>query len=208
MPTPGPADPGAPSGDPLTKVPRSDATEGRLRIERGLDGATIRTAAGLGDLLQGSWKAAPEVAVEGGSVTLRYSRFRRTRPTGDVITLNAAVPWDITIEGGVHHVEADLRGIKLRSLTIEGRVSRSVLVLGPPDQDVRLDLGSADRLTVRRPREVEVRVRITRGAAQVAVDDQTYRAIGGETVLSTGPILQRAYHLTLPAARRLRITTL
>lgn len=202
MSTTGPAD------LPVTKVPRADVAEGRLHIERGLDGATIRTAAGLGDLLQGAWQSAPEVAVDGGTVTLRYPRFRRTRPKGDVITLNAAVPWDLSIDGGVHHVEADLRGIKLRSLTVKGSLSRSVLLLGPPDQDVRLDLGSVDRLTVRRPQEVQVRVRITKGAAQVAVDDQTYRAIAGETVLTTGPILRHDYHLDVTAARRLRITTL
>jgi hypothetical protein len=197
-----------PDGHPVTKVPRADVAEGHLHIERGLDGVTIKTAAGLGDLLHGAWKTPPEVAVEGGSVTLRYPRLRRTRSGGDVITLNAAVPWDISIDGGVHHVEADLRGIKLRSLTVKGRVSRSVLLLGRPDQDVRLDLGATDRLTVRRPPEVQVRVRITKGAAQVAIDDQTYRAIGGETVLATGTILRHDYHLEVPAARRLRITTL
>jgi len=197
-----------PGGHPVTKVPRADVAEGRLHIERGLDGVAIRTAAGLGDLLHGAWNTTPEVAVEGGSVTLRNPRFRRPRSGGDVITLNAAVPWDISIDGRVHHVEIDLRGIMLRSLTMKGRVSRSVILLGPPDQDVRLDLGSADRVTVRRPADVQVRVRITKGAAQVAVDDQTYSAIGGETTLTTGPIVWHDYHLEVAAARRLRVTTL
>ena len=197
------------SGEPpLTRVPLDGLAEGRLHIERGLDGATIRCAAGLGDLLHGSWRSAPEVAVEDGVVTLRYPRFRRARPGGDEITLNAAVPWDISINGRVEHVEADLRGIRLRSLTVKGGVSRSVLLLGRPDQDVRLDLAAVDRLTVRRPQETQVRVRITQGGSQVAVNDQTYSAIGGETILTTGPILRNAYHLEVPAARRLRVTTL
>jgi hypothetical protein len=193
----------------LTKVPRGESAEARLRIERGLEDATIRTASGLGDLLHGSWTAAPEVTVDGGAVTLRYPRSRRSRPGGDVITLNAAVPWDITIQGRVHGVEADLRGIRLRSLTVEGGgMSRSVILLGQPDQDVHLDLGAADRVTVRRPQEAQVRVRITGGASQVVIDDQTYRALGGETVLTTGPIVWNDYHLALTAANRLRVTTL
>jgi hypothetical protein len=40
------------------------------------------------------------------------------------------------------------------------------------------------------------------------VDDQTYGAIGGNTVLTTGPVLRNFYNLTLHAARRLRVTSL
>jgi len=198
----------SPENVPQTRVPRADASEGRLRIERGIDRTTITTDPKLGDLLHGSWKWKPKVTAEDGVVTLTYPRFRLARQGSDEITLNATVPWDISIHGSVHRLGADLRGLKLRSFSVEGGASRLVLVLGKPDQNVHLDLRSADKVTIRRPRDTQVRVRIAKGATQVSVDDQYYRAIGGETILTTGPIVWNDYHLNVTGARRLRVTTL
>jgi hypothetical protein len=147
------------------------------------------------------------VAADNGDVTLTYSRFRAARWGTDEITLNPTVPWDISVEGGVHRVGADLRGLLLRSFSIQGSASRLALVLGKPDDDVQVDLKSADRVTIRRPQDTQVRVRVVKGAAEVVVDDQRYGAIGGETILTTGPVLRKAYHLTVTGARRLRVTT-
>jgi hypothetical protein len=203
----------SPEDVPETRVPRADATEGHLRIER-LDDANITTDPKLGDLLHGSWRAKPKVDAADGLVTLTYPRFRlartarRVRPGKDEITLNATVPWDISLLGGVNRLGADLRGLELRSFRVEGGASRLVLLLGKPDRDVHLDLTSADRVTIRRPQGTQVRIRIAKGATNVTVDDQYYRAIGGETILTTGPIVWNDYHLNLTGARRLRITTL
>jgi hypothetical protein len=197
----------SPEDGPRTKVPRADVSVAHLRIKRGLHRARITTDSKLGDLLHGSWKREPKVAVEGGVVTLTYPRFRSVRWGTDEITLNPTVPWDISIEGGVHRVGIDLRGLLLRSFSIAGSASRLALVLGKPDQDVQVDLKSADRVTIRRPENTQVRVRVAKGASQVVVDDQTYGAIGGETTLNTGPVLRNAYHLNVIGARRLRVTT-
>lgn len=191
-----------------TKVPRTDVTVGHLRIKGGLERARITTDPRLGDLLHGSWKQEPKVVAEDGAVTLTYPRLRRVRRGTDEITLNASVPWEISIRGRVHRVGVDLRGLLLRSFTIDGGASRLALVLGKPDRDVEIDLEAADRVTVRRPEDTQVRVRIAKGAAQVAVDDQTYGTIGGETVLSTGPIVRNSYLVNVIGARRLRVTTL
>ena len=197
-----------PEGAPRTKIPRADVSVGHLRIKRGLDRTRITTDRLQGDLLHGSWKREPKVAAENGVVTLTYPRFRPTLWGTDEITLNVTVPWDISIHGGVHRVGVDLRGLLLRSFTIEGNASRLALVLGKPDRDVQVDLKSADRVTIRRPQETQVRVRIAKGATQVVIDDQTYGAVGGETILTTGPIVRNAYHLNVIGARRLRVTTL
>jgi hypothetical protein len=201
-----------PDGAPRTKIPRADVSVGHLRIKRGLHRARITTDAKLGDLLHGSWKRSwklkPKVEADNGAVTLTYPRFRAVRWGTDEIVLNPAVPWDISIQGGVHRVGADLRGILLRSVSIEGSASRLALVLGKPDRDVEINLKSADRVTIRRPQDTQVRVRVAKGAAEVAVDDQTYGAIGGETVLNTGPVLRNVYYVNVMAARRLRVTTL
>jgi hypothetical protein len=198
----------SPEGVPRTRVPLADVSEGRLRIEGGLDRTTITTDPRLGDLLHGSWKREPKVRADDGVVTLTYPRFRMIRREGDEITLNATVPWDISIHGSVHRVGADLRGLRLRSFSVRGGASRLVLVLGKPDQNVDLDLTSCDRVTIRRPQETQVRVRIAKGATQVEVDNQSYQAIGGETILTTGPVVWNDYHLNVTGARRLRVTTI
>lgn len=198
-----------PRGLPRTRVPRAEESVGHLRIKRGLDGARIMTDPGLGDLLHGSWRWEPKVEAEDGVVTLRYPRFRLAQRLGtDEITLNASLPWDISVEGGVHRVVADLRGLKLRSLNIEKGASRLALILGAPDGDVEVNVSAANRLTLRRPADTEVRVHIAKGATEVVVDDQTYGAVGGETTLTTGPVVRNAYYLNLMGARRLRVATL
>jgi hypothetical protein len=198
----------SPEDGPRTKIPRADVSVGHLRIKRGLHRARITTDPKLGDLLHGSWRREPKVAAEDGVVTLTYPRFRAVRWGTDEIVLNATVPWDISIEGGVHRVGVDLRGLLLRSFNVAGSASRLALVLGKPDRDVQVDLKSADRVTIRRPQETQVRVRVAKGAAEVAVDDQTYGAIGGETILKTGPVVRNAYYVNVTGARRLRVTTL
>lgn len=193
---------------PKTRVALDGATAGHLRIRRGLEAAKLTADPRLGDLLQGSWRWPPKVDVDGGDVTLTYPRFRLARRVGtDEIAINAAIPWDITVEGSIRRLSADLRALKLRSLRIDGGATGVALVLGKPAGEVPIEVRSADRLTIRRPAYTEVRVTITKGASQVAVDDQTYGAIAGETVLSTGPIVRNAYLITVTAARRLRITT-
>jgi hypothetical protein len=197
-----------PDGAPPKKIPLGDVSIGHLRIKGGMHRARITTDRIPGDLLHGSWKRKPKVAAEDGVVTLTYPRFRANRWGTDEITLNPTVPWDISIQGGVHRVGFDLRGLLLRSFSVEGSASRLALILGKPDRDVEVDLKSGDRVTIRRPQETQVRVRVAKGAAEVVVDDQSYGAIGGETILTTGPVLRNSYYLNVIGARRLRVTTL
>jgi hypothetical protein len=193
---------------PKTRIPLDGASVGHLRVRRGLDGTTITTDRRLDDLFHGWWTREPEIAAENGVITLTYPRFRRlARWRADEMRLNASVPWDISIEGGVHRVGADLSNLKLRSLTVGGGAWRFVLVLGRPDGEVRIDLRSADQVTIRRPATTEVRVQVVKGASQVAIDHQSYRAIAGEAVLTTGPVLYNFYNVTVHAARRLRVAT-
>jgi hypothetical protein len=202
-----------PERDPDTKVALTTTESvGRLRIRRGLDGVELTADPTLDDLLHGWWRREPEVTTDGGDVTVSYPRrwWPRWAPQigNDDIALNTSVPWEISVEGGLHRVGADLSLLKLRSFKVHGAASRLALVLGKPDREVHIDLEAADRVTIRRPRTVEVRVRIASGASQVAVDDQTYNAIGGETVVNTGPVLGKAYFVNVRAARRLRVTTI
>jgi hypothetical protein len=84
----------------------------------------------LGDLLHGRWRRRPRVAAADGVVTLTYPRlWWSIRPGTDEIVLSSSAPWDISVHGGVRNVGADLSPLKLRSLAIDGSVSRTTLVL-------------------------------------------------------------------------------
>jgi hypothetical protein len=65
----------------------------------------------------------PEVKVEGGTVTFRYSRrlrlFDRSKQ-GAEIALSAAVPWRIELKGGASEVAAQLGGLALSRASVIG----------------------------------------------------------------------------------------
>jgi hypothetical protein len=192
---------------PVTRVPLDKAGAGHLRVARGLSSARLTVRSDLGDLLHGRWRREPAITAEDGDVTLTFPRGRRLRRGTDEIVLSSSVPWDISVQGGVDQVGADLRWLKLRSLVVAGGGSRLTLALGKPEGEVPIRFRSVDRVTIRRPAESQVRVHVHKGASQVVVDDQSYGAIGGETVLTTGPVLHNFYNVEVVAARRLRVTT-
>jgi hypothetical protein len=197
---------------PTTRIPRTTAEVAQLRVERGLVDAKITCQPGLGDLLHGQWRRAPAIAADDGAVTLTFPRRWFTRwklgRRSDQIALGASVPWDISIQGGVCRVGADVSGLKLRSFSVAGSASHLTLVLGRPNGEVPINLRSADRLTILRPADVQLRIQVKGGGAQLQIDDQKYGALGGSTVLTTGPVLHNFFNVTVHGVHRFRVTTI
>ena len=103
-------------------APRGARTEGRLEFSRGAAHLAIHGAS-MEDLFGAHFdQPVPSVAVDGGTVTVQYPRFSPrgwprpgARRRGDV-TLNRDVVWRITVRGGVAHLDADLRDLRLEAL--------------------------------------------------------------------------------------------
>jgi hypothetical protein len=130
----------------------------------------------------------PMVAgVHRGIVTVVSPRF----PTGDwfddrserlaEIVLNSRIPWDVEVRGGASRLLADLSGLRLGSLSVEGGASRLEVVLPVPSGTVTVViLGGASNVVIRRPAGVAARLRVGGGATNLEFDARHIGAAGGE----------------------------
>jgi hypothetical protein len=96
-------------------APRGAHTKGRLEFPRGAAHLAIHGAT-MEDLFWARFdQPVPSVAVDGGTITVRYPRFsprdwlRPGARRGGEVTLNQDLAWRITVRGGVAELDADLR---------------------------------------------------------------------------------------------------
>jgi hypothetical protein len=100
----------------------------------------------------------PMVGVQGGVVTIRYPRgparawldCLSERPAE--VELNARIPWEIEVRGGASRLVADLRELRIGSLSLNGGASRLEMVLPTPAGTMLvIILGGASNVAIRRP---------------------------------------------------------
>ena len=173
-------------------APLGSATSGRLVFAQGISRVHLRGEPSTDDLFHAHFEGAiPNVRVHGNSVTIQYPRYSPFdwlryalswgQQDGEVV-LNGAIPWDIEVHGGASGIEADLDTLQLRSLDVGGGVSSINLLLARPVGIVPIRIhGGASKLSLRRPKGVAVRVHVRGGVSALALDDQFFGAVGGET---------------------------
>jgi len=174
-------------------APLGSSRNGRLRFTSGAHRVVVQADLHLRGLYRVRFESRmPMVGVRGGIVTIRYPRFpnddwlncRSERPAE--VTLNAQIPWKIEVRGGVSRLLADLRGLRLGSLRLEGGASRIELALPAPSDTVAvLILGGASNVAIRRPEGVAARLRVGGGATNLRFDDRRVRAAGGDLNLGS-----------------------
>jgi hypothetical protein len=177
-------------------APLAGATRGRLEFVRGASLVTIGASAAMPDLCRAYFEGpAPRVMVRDGAVSVQYRRLSLAewaryallwgRHAAE-ITLNAAIPWQIEIRGGVSKFSADLREIRLTSFEVRGGASEVVALLPPPSGSVAVRIGGgASNVTLRRPAGAAVGVQVRGGASKLTFDEQHFGAIGGGVRLAT-----------------------
>ena len=181
------------SGDHFA-APLGSSRSGRLRFTNGAHRIAIRADSCLQDLYRARFgdRMPIVVGVHRGIVTIQYPRF----PAGDwlndrserlaEVELNASIPWDIEVRGGASRLLADLRGLRLGSLSVDGGTSRLEVVLPAPSGIVTVGiLGGASNVAIRRPAGVAARLRIDGGATNLTFDDRHIGAAGGELDLQS-----------------------
>jgi DNA-binding MarR family transcriptional regulator len=160
-------------------APLGNLGSGRLVVASGATRLALRADAGMAELYRASFEgAAPDVKAEGGTVTIRYPRrlglFKLHQQAAEV-ALSTAVPWQIVVRGGASEVVADLVGLDLAGLEIEGGASQVRLNLPEPSGTVRVRIAAgASDVTIRRPPGVAARVRVKGWASALTFDDQTF----------------------------------
>jgi hypothetical protein len=179
-------------GGPWFSAPRGSLRRGRLEFARGAARLTIR-GAGITELFRARFdRPVPSVSVREGAVTVRYPRFSLRgwpRPwvrRGGQVTLNDAVSWELSIRGGVAHLDADLRGLRVEAIEVSHGASRLDLRLPRPSGVVPVRIGGgASHVRIRRPAGTPARLRVGRGVTDLTFDEQEFGAVGGRLRLES-----------------------
>jgi hypothetical protein len=172
---------------------------GRLVFAAGVAGVSIDGDPALADLCQarfeppGSELDAPDVRVQGRTVTIEDSRLAPTGSRGCSpiktarVTLNGALPWEIEFRGGVSRLTADLRPLTLRALDLRSVSEGVILLPRPAGVSFIYFAGSASDVAIRCPDECAVRLLIGGSASRLTFGGQcVYAAAEGTCWESAG----------------------
>jgi DNA-binding MarR family transcriptional regulator len=124
----------------------------------------------------------PDVRVADGTITIRYRRPRLdVRSRRARISLNSSIAWTVEVRGGVTDLDADLGGVALSGLQLDGGVNHLRLALAPPSGTVRLEInGSASDARIARPPGTDVALRVRGVLSHLRFDDEKRETVGGE----------------------------
>lgn len=186
--------------------PLDGRTAARLLLHGGASQLRLRVDPTMTELFRARFVGPiPRVETAGDSVTIRHRRlslseWARLAFTGfdhdAEVTLNAAIPWEIVITGGLSDLDADLGAGRVSGLEVRGGASNVVLVLPRPSGAVAIRIGGgASQVELRRPVDVGFRVQIGGGISRLELDDQSFGAIGGHASLSTPNLGADRYEL-------------
>jgi DNA-binding MarR family transcriptional regulator len=172
------------SGD--FSAPLGGVTRGRLVFTSGSPPITIKGDPSMTELYRAHFtRPVPNVRVQGGTVTIRYPLLRisdwlfnwHEEPVE--VMLNASIPWEIVIQGGVSKLAADLRELQLRSFTFEGGVSQAKLTLSRPSGTIPIRItGGVNDLTIHRPAGVAMQVQASGGLNNATLDGKRFTSVG------------------------------
>jgi DNA-binding MarR family transcriptional regulator len=189
----------APAGEEGNfSAPLGELSSGRLVVSSGIARLTVRVDDSMTELYQARFEGSvPEVSTKEGMVSIRYPR--RLWVLGGVksqavVTLSAAIPWLIVIQGGAAEIAAELDGLDLAGLEVKGGVSTIRLELPAPSGRVPIRIsGGASDIIVRRPAGVAARVHLKGWASVFVFDDQTFSNMGNNVRLQSS-----GYEATAP----------
>ncbi|MCL4862662.1 MAG: hypothetical protein KJZ93_24835 [Caldilineaceae bacterium] len=181
-------------------APLGGAAAGHLLFPAGAAGVTLHVDPTLVELCRAHFERhIPTVQAQDGVVTIRYPSFSLfnwlvywREPVAEV-TLTAALPWQIKIHGGVSKLTADLRGLRLAKLSIDGGASGVLVMLPAPVGRVPIRIGGgASNVTFRRAAAIAARVHVQSGASNLTVDEHYFGAMSGEIHWETPEARQAA----------------
>jgi hypothetical protein len=173
-----------------SSAPLGDAQSGRLEFTKGAAKVSVKGDPAVTGLYQARFDGpVPEIKVDGGTVTVQQRRRFRPfdwRTQSADFALSTAVPWDISLRGGMWKLSADLRELRVTGLEVGGGASDIEIWLPAPEGNVTVRVsGGASKVVLRRPKGTQARAEVSGGASQLQFDDQRLGGVGGRTVLAT-----------------------
>lgn len=172
----------------VSSAPLKGAAGGRLRFPRGATWVTVRAGTAMPELFWARFTGTkPNVRVVVNDVDIESRGFGPVtwRLRSAHIALNASIPWQFGCQGGAWRLTADLRGLQLTMVTLEGGASKVDLRLPRPSGTVPIRIrGGASEISVRRPNGVAVRVVVHGGFGKLQVDGKSIEAADEKPVQS------------------------
>jgi len=169
-------------------APLENVASGQLTVS-GAAQLTVRASNVTSELYQARFEGTlPEVKAKDGVVAIRYPRRLWVLTAGQhssaEVTLNAGIPWWITIKGGAAVVTAELGGLDLVGLEVKGGMSKVLLKLPVPSGVIPIRIsGGASDIAVRRPAGVSARVHLKGWVSHFVFDEQTFSGLGSDVLL-------------------------
>lgn len=182
-----------PSEGEFFSAPLADLERGRLVVFSAISRLTLHAVESIAELYEARFEGlVPDVKAKNGVVTIRYPRRLSSLLGGQQraaeVMLNAAIPWEIAIQGGASDVTAKLGGLDLAGLEVKGGVSSIRLELPIPSGVIPIRIsGGASEVIVLRPVGVAARAHLKGWVSTFVFDDQTFSNLGNNARLqSTG----------------------
>jgi len=166
-------------------APLAEVKGARLIVSSGISMLTLRVDAGMTDLYRARFEGPlPDVRARDGVVNIRYPR--RLWAIGGAkriaeVTLNAAIPWQIGIQGGASGITAELVGLDLVELQVKAGASEIHLNLPSPSRMVPITIsGGSSDIVIRRPSGVPARLHLKGWSSALVFDDQSFNNLGND----------------------------
>ena len=188
--SPGAASDAATAQEGSFTAPLGGVSAGRLEFTRGAAKVRIGVDATLTELYRAEFEGGvPDISVVGGTVSITHKRRFRPfdwRTAKSDVWLNPAVPWEVSLKGGMWKLAADFRDLELRALEVGGGASDVEIWLPAPSGVVSVRIsGGASDVRVHRPVGCALRAEVTGGASQLVFDFEKMGSVGGRNRLET-----------------------
>jgi DNA-binding MarR family transcriptional regulator len=180
---------GARQGGQVT-APLGGVHRGRLEFIKGAARVSIAVDPGLTELYRAEFEGGlPDIKTDGGTVTIGHKRHLLPfdwRVAKSDIWLSPAVPWEISLKGGMWKLSCDLRGLELRSLEVGGGASDIELWLPAAAGVVPVRIsGGASNVKVHRLAATALGAEVSGGASNLVVDGRRLGAMAGRNRFET-----------------------
>lgn len=178
------------SQEGVFSAPLGEFAVGKL-VASGVARIALRANKGISELYQARFEGPlPDVKAKDRVVTIRYPRtlgmLSVMQSSRAEVTLNASIPWRITIKGGASDINAELGGLDLMELDVRGGMSIVRLELPVPSGVVPVRIsGGASEIIVRRPTGVAARVHLKGWVSTFVFDDQIFSDMGSDVRLQS-----------------------
>jgi predicted transcriptional regulator len=178
-----------------------DIENGQLTVSGAIPRLRVRADAALSGLYTASFEGTvPDVKTKDGAVTIRYPRrglltlgTPLQRDGGAEVTLNAAIPWRIAIQGAAMAIVTEPDGLNLAGLEVKAAVSKFHLDLPAPSGVVPVLIeGGASEIVVRRPKGAAARVHLKGWVSMFTFDDHMYTSVGTDVRLQSANYAENA----------------